>query len=204
MVRALLLCKLPIHSWRHGNCTIVGERWQPRGDSKVSTMLEFVDGWVPERRDILVERFGIDLDWTVNALSDGRKRRVQLLLAFARPSEVLLLDEVTTDLDVLARETLLQWLREESEQRGVTVLFSTHIFDGLEEWGTHMTYVQDGKIGCNAELGAVSEVKELRAKGCLTPLYTFVEAMVTRDSQMQRAAGRKSTRCSMPVGMVVN
>lgn len=21
--------------WRHGNCTIVGERWQPRGDSKV-------------------------------------------------------------------------------------------------------------------------------------------------------------------------
>jgi CCR4-NOT complex subunit CAF16 len=182
----------------------VGERWQPRGDSKVSTMLEFVDGWVPERRDILVERFGIDLDWTVNALSDGRKRRVQLLLAFARPSEVLLLDEVTTDLDVLARETLLQWLREESEQRGVTVLFSTHIFDGLEEWGTHMTYVQDGKIGCNAELGAVSEVKELRAKGCLTPLYTFVEAMVTRDSQMQRAAGRKSTRCSMPVGMVVN
>ncbi len=75
-------------------------------------MLDFVDGWVPERRDMLIDRFGVDMDWRVNQLSDGRKRRVQLLLAFARPATVLLLDEVTTDLDVLARQTLLDFLRE--------------------------------------------------------------------------------------------
>jgi ABC-type uncharacterized transport system ATPase subunit len=75
-------------------------------------MLDFVDGWVPERRDMLIDRFGVDMDWRVNQLSDGRKRRVQLLLAFVRPATVLLLDEVTTDLDVLARQTLLDFLRE--------------------------------------------------------------------------------------------
>lgn len=35
-------------------------------------------------------------DWKVNQLSDGKKRRVQLLLAFLLPSKILLLDEVTT------------------------------------------------------------------------------------------------------------
>ncbi|KAJ1485479.1 hypothetical protein T484DRAFT_1945496 [Baffinella frigidus] len=148
--------------WRHGNCTIVGERWQPRGDSKVSTMLEFVDGWEPARRDILVERFGIDLDW----------------------------------------QTLLEWLREESETRGVTVLFSTHIFDGLEDWGTHVTYVQEGKISRCAALGEVPEIAALRTQGCLTPLYNYVETMVNHDADIARASGGKKKRLSEPVGLM--
>lgn len=77
-------------------------------------MLGFVDGWSQERCDMLVERFGVDMDWRVNQLSDGRKRRVQLLLAFVRPASIFLLDEVTTDLDVLARQTLLEFVKEVS------------------------------------------------------------------------------------------
>ena len=42
--------------------------------------------------------------------------RVQLLMGLARKSELLLLDEVTTDLDVVARQNLLNFLKEESEQ----------------------------------------------------------------------------------------
>ncbi len=101
-----------LNVWRNEDCVLIGERWQPSGDSKVSTMLDFVEGWLPERRDMLIDRFGVEMDSRVNQLSDGRKRRVQLLLAFARPAAVLLLDEVTTDLDVLARQTLLDFLRE--------------------------------------------------------------------------------------------
>jgi CCR4-NOT complex subunit CAF16 len=82
--------------WRKGNCTIVGERWQPNGNSSVATMLSLLEGWQEERRDMIVDKFGIDLEWKVNQLSDGKKRRVQLLLAFIKPSELLLLDEVTT------------------------------------------------------------------------------------------------------------
>ena len=59
-------------------------------------MLSFVEGWSADRCDMLVERFGVDMDWRVNQLSDGRKRRVQLLLAFVRPAAVLLLDEVVS------------------------------------------------------------------------------------------------------------
>mmetsp|Transcript_53327 Transcript_53327/g.130254 ORF Transcript_53327/g.130254 Transcript_53327/m.130254 type:complete len:315 (-) Transcript_53327:55-999(-) len=187
-----------INVWRHGDCTIVGERWQPRGDCKVSSMLFYIDGWTEVRRDEIVDRFGIDLNWRVNQLSDGKKRRVQLLLAFLLPSKVLLLDEVTTDLDVLARQTLLQWLKEESEERDVTVLFSTHIFDGLENWGTHVTHIRAGELGLNAPMDKIPELEDLRRQGRETPLFDFVESLCRKDAEVARAKGVKSTRGMHP------
>ncbi len=38
-------------------------------------------------------------------------------------SQVLLLDEITVDLDVLARADLLHFLKEESEQRGTSIIY---------------------------------------------------------------------------------
>lgn len=50
------------------------------------------------------------------------------------PSQVLLLDEITVDLDVVARLRLLDFFRDECEERGATILYATHIFDGAL-WG---------------------------------------------------------------------
>lgn len=52
--------------------------------------------------------------------------------------QVLLLDEITVDLDVLARADLLMFLRKECEERGATIIYATHIFDGLEGWPSHI------------------------------------------------------------------
>mmetsp|Transcript_27907 Transcript_27907/g.56534 ORF Transcript_27907/g.56534 Transcript_27907/m.56534 type:complete len:285 (-) Transcript_27907:136-990(-) len=193
-----------VRVWRFGDCTIVGERWNPQGDMKVSSLLPYVEGLVPERCDMMVDRFGIDLDWKVNQLSDGRKRRVQLLIALAKPSKVLLLDEVTTDLDVLARQTLLELLREESEERGVTVLFSTHIFDGLEDWGTHLTHIRHGSLHFNGPLSSILGLEELKETGENTPLYAYVGATVRQDAEEAKKAGWKSTRCAGSIPMLVS
>ena len=48
------------------------------------------------RRDFLVNLLGIDLDWRMHQLSDGQRRRVQIMLQMLRPAEVVLLDEITT------------------------------------------------------------------------------------------------------------
>lgn len=48
------------------------------------------------------------------------------------------MDEITVDLDVLARADLLKFLRKECEERGATIIYATHIFDGLEDWPTHI------------------------------------------------------------------
>jgi CCR4-NOT complex subunit CAF16 len=59
---------------------------------------------------------------------------------------VLLLDEITVDLDVLARADLMAFLKRECEQRGAVVIYATHIFDGLESWPSHLAYVASGRL----------------------------------------------------------
>ena len=64
-------------------------------------------------------------------------------------AQVLLLDEITVDMDVVGRLDLLNFFTEECEVRGATIIYATHIFDGLEKWVTHVAYLADGhlKIG---------------------------------------------------------
>lgn len=63
--------------------------------------------------------------------------------------QVLLLDEITVDLDVLGRSDLMAFLAEECESRGATIIYATHIFDGLESWPTHVAYVARGEQGAS-------------------------------------------------------
>jgi CCR4-NOT complex subunit CAF16 len=39
---------------------------------------------------------------------------------------------------VLARANLLTYLKKECEERGATIIYATHIFDGLDDWPTHL------------------------------------------------------------------
>jgi CCR4-NOT complex subunit CAF16 len=101
---------------------------------------------VESRKQRLVTLLDMDLNWRLHQVSDGQRRRAQLLLKLLRPSQMLLMDEVTTDLDVISRQALLQFLREECDQRGATVIYSTHIFDGLDDWPTYMLHLQEGAV----------------------------------------------------------
>lgn len=81
----------------------------------------------------------------MHQISDGERRRVQLCMGLMGNWDVLLLDEVTVDLDVLVRSELLAFLVKESETRGATIVYATHIFDGLQAFPTHLCHLQLGK-----------------------------------------------------------
>jgi CCR4-NOT complex subunit CAF16 len=115
-------------------------------DIPVHKMMEKLQQSYPERRDELVEMLGIDLNWRMHQLSDGQRRRVQLLIGLIRPFKVLLLDEITTSLDVCVRQDLLRWLEKESIDRKATIIYATHIFDGLDDWPTYLHYLTDSGI----------------------------------------------------------
>merc|ERR1719353_2501764 len=98
---------------------------------EVSTLIASASvGVDPGRVARLIKLLEIDESWNLTTVSDGQRRRVQILCKLIKPYKILLLDEITTDLDLLARHDLLAFLREESEERGVTILYCTHIFDG--------------------------------------------------------------------------
>ncbi|GMM34570.1 putative ATP-binding cassette family ATPase [Saccharomycopsis crataegensis] len=133
--------------------TFLGTEWilnsVIRRDMPVKTLIESVGiNNLPDRRDVLLEILDIDLSWNMNHISDGQRRRVQLLIKLFPLWQVLLLDEVTVDLDVLVRLRLLNWLKQETLTRKSCIIYATHIFDGLAtlDFPTHLIHLNKGKI----------------------------------------------------------
>lgn len=109
-------------------------------------------------------------------VSDGQRRRVQIFLGLIRPFKILLLDEVTVSLDVVVRQDLLRWLQNESETRGATILYATHIFDGLDDWPTHIHYLTNrGTTGWQGTADSLPYLQQLRAAGDPSPLLRVAE-----------------------------
>jgi CCR4-NOT complex subunit CAF16 len=138
--------------------TYLGTEWASnpvvRRDIPVTVLIDSIGGSVfQERRDELVELLDIDLTWRMHQVSDGERRRVQLAMGLLKPWKVLLLDEVTVDLDVLVRQRLLSFLKKETETRECSIIYATHIFDGLGQWPTNVVHIQSGKVLKNMECG---------------------------------------------------
>lgn len=131
--------------------TYLGTEWAAnpvvRRDMPVVVLLALVGGdEYPERRQQLVELLDIDLTWRMHQVSDGERRRVQLAMGLLQPWRLLLLDEVTVDLDVLVRHLLLEWLHGECRQRDAAVVYATHIFDGLGNWADRVVHLAGGCV----------------------------------------------------------
>jgi CCR4-NOT complex subunit CAF16 len=155
---------------------LLGGRFPFDVDLRVDEILARQLDTDPARTARLIEVLGVDVGWHMHAVSDGQRRRVQLLLGLLRPRDVLLLDEITTDLDLIARQDLLAFLREETEVRGTTILYATHIFDMLDRWATDLIYLVDGKVMFN---GPLSQISELATQ----PLVAIVERWLRRDTR---------------------
>lgn len=156
-------------------------------DVSAEKMIFGVPGTDPQRRDELIKVLGIDLSWRMHRSSDGQRRRVQICMGLLKPFKVLLLDEITVDLDVLARADLLKFLSKECEERGATIIYATHIFDGLENWPSHIIYVAHGKLQLAMPMDKVKEISNLS-------LMRTVESWLRkeRDEERKRRKERKA------------
>lgn len=162
-----------------------------QADIPVSGMMQKLQEEYPARRDELLSLLGVDLAWRMHQVSDGQRRRVQIFLGLIRPFKILLLDEVTVSLDVVVRQDLLRWLRKESETRGATILYATHIFDGLDDWPTHLHYLcNKGHTGWQGKIEDLTLYRELREKGEPSPLLRIAESWLRGElKSKEEAAG---------------
>jgi CCR4-NOT complex subunit CAF16 len=138
-----------------GDVAFLGGAFPFVADVRVGEILAARAGVDPARRARVLRILEVDLDWRMHQVSDGQRRRVQLLLDLERRLRVILLDEVTDELDVLARADLLAFLREESETAGTTIVYASHVLEGLAAWATHVIFLSPGRLRCCAPLGAV-------------------------------------------------
>jgi len=165
-----------------------------QADIAVKGMMEKLQQEYPSRRDELIKLLGIDPEWRMHQVSDGQRRRVQIFLGLIRPFKILLLDEVTVSLDVVVRQDLLKWLKNESETRGATILYATHIFDGLDDWPTHLHYLcNKGYTGWQGKIEDLQLYRDLRVKGEPSPLLRIAEAWLRAELAEKEAANEKET-----------
>ncbi|XP_074573715.1 ABC transporter I family member 20 [Curcuma longa] len=160
-------------------------------DISAEKMIYGVSGIEPDRRDELIKVLDIDLSWRMHKASDGQRRRVQICMGLLKPFKVLLLDEITVDLDVLARADLLRYLKKECEERGATIIYATHIFDGLEDWPTHVVYVAHGKLQLALPLEKVKQMSNLS-------LMRTVESWLRKERDEDRRRRKERRESGLP------
>lgn len=184
--RAYLDC-----DWGMTSIAFVGASVPLMADIPVHKMMERLQQSYPERRDELVELLGIDLNWHMHQLSDGQRRRVQLMLGLIRPFKILLLDEITTSLDVCVRQDLLKWLIRESDERKATILYATHIFDGLDDWATHLFYMtNEGKCGWQGKMNELEVYQKLKADNHPAKMLAIADHWLRKELEEARKQGK--------------
>ena len=103
------------------------------------------------------ERFRIPLNKQIKDFSTGMKAKLNVLLALSHGSRLLLLDEPTAGLDVVAREELLDLLREYMEIPDRSIVISSHISGDLEHFCDNLYMIHEGKIVLHEETDHILE-----------------------------------------------
>ena len=94
-----------------------------------------------------LERIGLDDRRKDKArqLSGGQRRRVELARALIHEPALLLLDEPTVGLDIESRQFLLDHVRTLCAERGLAVLWATHLIDEADE-NAKVVVLHRGKV----------------------------------------------------------
>ena len=86
------------------------------------------------------------LDTPVRSLSLGQRMRADLAAAMLHNPGILFLDEPTIGLDVVAKERIRQFIQHIHQQRGVTILLTTHDLSDVEKLCERIMIIDHGRL----------------------------------------------------------
>jgi iron complex transport system ATP-binding protein len=108
-------------------------------------------------------------DRAVDELSGGQRQRVWIAMALAQETDILLLDEPTTFLDVTHQIEVLDLLTDLNRQRGTTIVMVLHDLNMAARYADQLVAVRGGSIhaaGRPADVITPSIVREVFALEC--------------------------------------
>ena len=143
-----------LESWRHSSEIVKNIGYVPgeiafpdlsTGTAFLKSQAEFLSVKDMTRCDELIKRLQLDPRANLKRMSKGMKQKTAIVAAFMSSPDIYLLDEPTTGLDPLMRDSFLDIVREE-QKKGKTVLMSSHMFEELEPLCDRVALISDGKI----------------------------------------------------------
>lgn len=188
-VDSVLVLNQPSFHNTHPKITLLTGNWSKtvsfagtnvayQSDITVLQMLKELKNYDINRLKKLLSVLDINLSWCMHLVSDGQRRRVQILLGLIQPCDVLLLDEITVDLDLVSRNNFLNFLKEESENNNLTILYATHIFDRLDEWATNIAYIND-----RHSIGEYNYIYNLKNKYNINNLSKLIDYLLRLEKK---------------------
>ena len=107
----------------------------------------------------LTELFGVKelTRQPVRELSLGERMKMELIAALLHQPQLLLLDEPTIGLDVVAQVTIQKCLKEYNETRGVTILLTSHYMRDVEALCKRVLIITHGKLVYDGALTGITE-----------------------------------------------
>jgi ABC-2 type transport system ATP-binding protein len=97
-------------------------------------------------------RFALRPDMKFGTLSKGQKKQVMLAVALAVVPDLLVLDDPTLGLDVVARKSLFDEVITDLADRGTSILITTHDLAGVESLADRVGILQDGRLVLDEEM----------------------------------------------------
>jgi ABC-2 type transport system ATP-binding protein len=135
--------------------------WPSLTTAETLVFLGRVHGGVDESyRPVLVDRFHVEVDKKVRALSKGNRQKIQLVHAFSTRADLLVLDEPTSGLDPLM-EVAFRDTVHEAKARGQTVFLSSHILSEVEALCDRVGILRAGRL---VDEGTLEQLRRLHTQ----------------------------------------
>ena len=104
----------------------------------------------------------LDLSWYLDTktsqLSGGTIRRANILVSLIHSPDLLILDEPSVGLDFISRKNLLDYIKKINKERGISIIFISHILEEVEYLCDRVCILNNGKIILD------SSIDEIRKK----------------------------------------
>ncbi len=118
------------------------------------------------------EKYKIPLNKKIKEFSTGMKTKLKMLVAISHEAKLLVLDEPTAGLDVIARDEFLEMLQDYMSKGERSILISSHISSDLENLCDDFYMIHDGKIIMHEETDVL-----LSEYGILKPTMEQYQAL---------------------------
>jgi ABC-2 type transport system ATP-binding protein len=138
---------------------VVSEEADAPPEMSVSSIAGFCarlyDRWDQAGVEARLRTFGVPMDSRFGTLSKGQKKQVSLALALAISPDLLVLDDPTLGLDVVARKSLFEEVIGDLADRGTTIFVTTHDLVGVETFADRIGMMERGRLVLDEDVEAL-------------------------------------------------
>ena len=101
-------------------------------------------------------------DRNIDDLSGGQRQRAWIAMALAQETDILLLDEPTTYLDLAHQLEILKLLEDLNKKQGRTIVMVIHELNNAARFADHMIGIKKGRVVCEGSADEVMTKENLK------------------------------------------